>query len=392
MAPRPEFEKITARIKTASRDGSSLDAAQVKIIGLDEIREAAGARWPRMQERVRAGSLEILSQHAGPDDAVIPCGDGFLVILAHAAPGSAPARCQAMREALLKFYLGDDALQSLRPDVRSQALTADGLTELLATGVSAAPAASAQRVVARGCGEIGHVRIFSAHDRQLGPALCAPVMRERGGRRLGYNPEFVLDGKHTKPDFLELDIAVLDEALTLASDAKAAGRSYVLGLSVHATTMQRRKSRETYLSWLTDIDPDLRRHLFVTILEIEKGTPLISIAEWTAALRTYFGRVWLDFHYTDHAVANLGGAGAWAAGFHLPTYRGVQEGPRAQRLLEQVAFWTRSMHSQNLKLLVNGFHDAAFLTAAEELGVDFATGDTLWPFEFNDREPLAAAS
>ena len=53
MLSSPELQLMGQRLKVLSRDGGSIEAAQIKLIGLDEIREAAGARWPRMRERVR---------------------------------------------------------------------------------------------------------------------------------------------------------------------------------------------------------------------------------------------------------------------------------------------------------------------------------------------------
>jgi hypothetical protein len=100
-----DFNQISGRLKAMARDGGSIEAAQVKLVGLDEIREAAGPRWPRMRERVRTGSFGILSQHTGPDDVIIPAGDGFLVMLAEGRPGDAQRRCQEMRDALLSFIL-----------------------------------------------------------------------------------------------------------------------------------------------------------------------------------------------------------------------------------------------------------------------------------------------
>jgi hypothetical protein len=127
----------------------------------------------------------------------------------------------------------------------------------------------------------------------------------------------------------------------------------------------------------------------VTIAEIEKGTPLISLGEWTSALRQRVSQVWLDFHYTDHAISNLGAAGAWAAGFHLPSLASGPQSGRTQRVVEQVSFWSRTIRSQNMRLFVNGFKDHAMLSEASERGVDFATSDALWPFEFAADAPPA---
>lgn len=387
MDPHADFDKITDRLKSLSRDGGSIEAAQVKLIGLDEIREAAGDRWPRMRERVRTGSLSILAHHTGPEDVVIPAGDGFLVVLSECSPGQTQQRCQAMRDALLAFYLGEETLKSLRPEVNNRVLTAEGLTDLIAASAHTGETVSRPRFVAKSHGaEIAQMRIYAAHERRAAAHIFAPVTFERGARRMAYNPDFILDGSHAKGDFLELDIAILDRALTELSRQKALGRTSVVGISVHATTMQLRRARETYLSWLAEIDPEIKRTMFVCIAEIEKGTPLISISEWTSSLRAHLPRIWLDFHYTDHAIASMSGSGAWAAGFHLPIYSGAQKGPRAQRTLEQVSFWTKALHGQSMRLFVNGFQEGEFLQQAARIGVDFATSDTLWPFQFEATE------
>ena len=57
-----DVEQITGRLRALASDGGSIEAAQVKLIGLDEIREAAGARWA-------GGAAEV----AASVDHVITC-------------------------------------------------------------------------------------------------------------------------------------------------------------------------------------------------------------------------------------------------------------------------------------------------------------------------------
>jgi hypothetical protein len=373
------LDQMAGRLRAMSRDNGSIEAAQVKLIGLDEIREAAGARWPRMRERVRSGSLAILSQHCGADDVIVPAGDGFLVMFADARPGDTQRRCQEMRDALLKFYLGEEALASLRPEVQNRALSAQGLTDLISSTVRDNSA-----LVARPLDEeIAIAPVLATHDHKIGAAIAVPIARNGRVRRIAHNPDFILDGRHHggKYDFLELDIAILDAALSHANKLKHAGHSLAIGVSVHATTIQTRRYRDTYLIWLRGIDAELRRVLFISINEIERGTPLLSIGEWCVALRALVARVSVNLHYTDIAIGSLGGAGIWAAGFHLPTFAGVQCGDRAQWLRRQIGFWARSLHNQGIRFAVHGFQDATFLEQARSMGVDMLTSDAHWPFE-----------
>ncbi len=377
MNSQPDIEQMGARLRALTREGGSIEAAQVKLIGLDEIREAAGPRWPRMRERVRTGSMSILAQHTGPDDVIIPAGDGFLIMLAEGRAGDAQRRCQDMRDALLKFYLGEEALSSLRPEVKNRALTPAGLTDLIASTMRGTGA-----LVAKGHDdEIAIAPVLLASEQRVGAVLVGPVVRNENVRRIAHNPDFVLDGRHNGPqDFLELDLALLDAALTRITRLRQANQLVAVGVCVHATTLQARRSRESYYQWLSQIDPDLRRSLLVTINEIERGTPLISMTEWCSGLRAYVSRVSLNLHYADHAIASIGATGAWAAGFHLPTFVGAQRGARSQKLRGLISSWAKSLHNQGLRLAVHGFQDVSFLDQASAMGVDMLTSDTHWPF------------
>jgi hypothetical protein len=281
-----------------------------------------------------------------------------------------------MRDALLSFYLGEEALKSLRPQVTARTLSADGFADLISTRMhaGAAHAGSLERIANE---EIVMVRIFSARESKVVAHWFSPVKHERGARRLAYNSDFILDGRHREPHFLDLDIELCQQA---GSALEKEACTTPVGFTVHASTLQSRRSREAYFSMLLSLPPELRRRAIVTIAEIEKGTPLISISEWVSSLRAMLSRVCLDFHYTDHAIGSIGAAGAWAAGFHLPIYSGAQRGPRAARTLDQVRFWSKTIRAQGMRLAVNGFSDGDFLREAALAGVDIATSDVLWPF------------
>lgn len=380
-----DLDQTASRLKAMADAGGSIEAAQVKLIGLDEIREAAGARWPRMRERVRSGSLSILTQHTSPDDVIIPAGDGFLIMLAEGRAGDAQRRCQEMRNALLKFYLGEEALAALRPEVSSRALTAAGLTDLIASRMR-----ESSDLIAKGHrDEMAAAPVLVTHETRVGAVMVAPIVRDGPVRRIAHNAEFILDGRHHgDQDFLELDIALLDAALAQARWIRETGKRSAVGVCVHSTTLQSRRSREAYLGWLQGVDQELRRSVFISINEIERGAPLMSISEWCIALRARVPRVSLNLHYADNAIGCLGGTGAWAAGFHLPTFAGAQRDGREQALRSKIRFWAKALHNQGMTVVVHGFQDVTFLDGARAMGVDLLTSDAHWPFDELQDQPL----
>ncbi len=307
----------------------------------------------------------------------MPAGDGFLVLLAKGAAGSNQQRCNKMREALLRFYLGEEALSSLRPVITSHSLSTDGLADLISSANNTAGAPAPSLSDHSASAKIVEARIFSMREQRIAAHWYCPVRETSGQRRLTYNADYILDGSHQSRDFAALDLAVFDAAL-LGQSRHPDGLPF--GFTVHATTMQTRRNREAYLSTLAGAPPRLLRRALITVAEIEKGTPLISIAEWCCNLRAIVAQVCLDLHYTDHAISSIGSTGAWAAGFHLPIHSGAQCLPRASRTIDHVRFWSKTLRPQGMRFVVHGIRDEYFLGEAMAAGIDLATSDALWPF------------
>src|SRR6202008_4151850 len=118
----------------------------------------------------------------------------------------------------------------LRPEVKNRALTPAGLTDLLASSMRDAGA-----LVAKGQDdEIALGPVLVTHEHKIGAVLVGPIARDADVRRIAHNPDFILDGRHNgEQDFLELDIALLDAALTRIASLRAAGQPAAVGTCVH---------------------------------------------------------------------------------------------------------------------------------------------------------------
>jgi hypothetical protein len=367
MVQAAELDRLAARVRSATRDGGLIETAQVKLVGLDEVRKAAGARWPRMREHVREGSLHIITQRIGPDDAVVPCGDGFLVVFADATGDNTTKRCTEINDALIEFYLGQDALRALRANVERDTVSAESLAGMVS-------GASVRERRERNDLKLGRFwPVWSGRHLGVAAYVCAPTIQTETGTRLGYSASYADKGVHTERDYLDLDLCLLEQACA-ASEVGGAP----IGLTVHATTMQTRKSRTIYLEHLAANASPAQQRMFITIAEIEPGTPLLSLTEWVSALRHYFPRVGLDLHHSDRAIAAIASTGAWAAGYHLPTLR-PNSSSQVREALSALDACCRTLRRQGVLPFVNGFQDAAFLDLASYSDVAFATGDKIWP-------------
>ena len=137
---------------------------------------------------------------------------------------------------------------------------------------------------------------------------------------------------------LDLDLCLLEQACASAEQETSAA----IGVTVHASTMQSRRSRNIYLEHLAANASPVQSRMFVTIAEIEPGTPLMSMTEWTRALKRFLPRVALELHVTDRAISSLASTGAWAAGYHLPTMR-IASSLQARNALNGLDAWCRAL-------------------------------------------------
>jgi hypothetical protein len=376
-----ELERLAGRVRAAARGDGLIETAQVKLVGLDDVRIAAGARWPRMREHVREGSLRIISQRIGADDAVIPCGDGFLVVFADASSEETKARCAEIHDALIGFYLGEEALRDLRANVERETVSAKHLAQFMSAETPHAHTPPRRTQLQPG----RFWPVWSARHLAVATYLCAPAITSAEAMRHGYSAGFLEKAAHEERDYLDLDLCLLEQACT-AAEAGAAP----IGLTVHVTTLQARKSRMIYLEHLAANASPAHQRMFVTIAEIEPGAPLMSLTEWTTALKQYVPRVALELHHTDRAIGALASTGAWAAGYHLPAAR-VNSSTEVRTSLNELDGWCRALRRQGLMSFISGFQDAAFLDLAGYSDLGFASGEKLWPSQAQPG-PLMAAT
>jgi hypothetical protein len=370
MNQTQEIERLASRVRAAARDGCLIETAQVKLVGLDEVRDAAGTRWPRMREHVREGSIKIIAQRIGPDDAVIACGDGFLVVFADADGELAKARCAEIRDALIGFYLGEEKLRALRAEVERETVTASSLAGLVGQEGAPKPVAPHRNDL-----KLGRFwPVWSLPRLGVAAYLCGPALEANTGRRLAYEADFLEQGVHRSGDYLDLDLCLLEQACASAEQEASAA----IGVCVHSTTMQNRKSRTLYLEHLAANASAVQQRMFVSVAEIEPGSPLMSLTEWTRSLKRFFPRVALELHARDRALAAIASTGAWAAGYHLPAAR-FASAAHSRTALNELDAWCRALRRQGVQPFVGGFRDSGFLDLAGYSELSFATGETLWP-------------
>ena len=168
--------KAAEKLKGTIRDGRTFQAGQVSVVGLDAIRRTAGERWETIGPRIRANSLSLLEGCLGPDDAIIPAGDGFLVIFAQQHGRNYEAECALIQDTLHGFYLGEEGLRAVQAIARHRTLDSKQLVNQIASVAAPRPPAESAPLDAT------YFPVWDAAKEALTEYWLAPLRDRAGGR------------------------------------------------------------------------------------------------------------------------------------------------------------------------------------------------------------------
>jgi len=354
--------EIAARLKGTPRQGEVLQAAKIRHLNLPEVQAQAGANWAQVRVRLCNGSITALRAHLDPEDAIIPCGDGFLIIFAAGGSDVELSRKAAqIEEALTAHYAGEEGLERLRARVNRCVLDSRKTRDL----TSLAPAPARTQGPAPGA-----FPVWSIAAQLVVCYFVVPTHCDEAVVRTGYDRRFAERGVSYGRCHLELDLVLLDAAVQQLATLRETHASGVIGVSVHCSTLRDEFAQRAYLHALGDLDAELRRRFVIKIAEIERGTRVLELTRWVALMRRHARQVALEFYAHDAPPAGLAEIKAWAAGFQAPA-----EGANA----EMQRRWRQTLSNAGMRFFIDNVRSREDLTEAAAHGVDFVTSSRLWP-------------
>jgi len=369
------IQQLAERLKEAVHDTRHIETAQIQIVGLDAIKRQAGGLWAELAARVRETSLDFINRRIGAHDLVIPAGDGFLVVYADVE--GAGRKCADLQEQLNAFYLGDHTTRGLSADVRHETIAAATLIERL-KAPAAAPALDLAPPPSPADLPLATLPVWSVAQQAITGYWITPEHRKRSLGRYGYDPSWAETGWHREDkDFVELDLRILQQAVAAIQLGLASGRRCLVGYSVHSTTMMNRNGRRAFLQALAATPADVRPFLLARIAEVQSGTPMAAVAEWTHHLRAVSPRLAIAIHPTQRDLTGMEELGVFSVACVLPTALPVATD--VATLARTIIIWSRDLKRQGLKLRLDNVDDPRLLGLALDGHIDFCSSQRLWP-------------
>ena len=308
-SPGPSIDRIATASASAALErlaGSDLvERGCVTVISVEAIAERAGDRWPRRRDDVWAYVDRKLHEHLGHQDMRQRLTDtDFLIAMPHEEGVAAQAISLKILEEIIVFFLGSAELTDLR--VRS-VTRIDGLS-VSATELDPARVAVARQRAGDGPSPYSG-GLDPGEERRRNPVSFVAS----GGQKVSvhFALEHVVSLRHnvtaalriqpivrrastgrllarSMADFTDDEVAFIDGAtqdfasLFLPQDARS---QPPLIVPTSFRSLGGRKGRRDLVSRTAGAPGQLRRAVFVEIVDVDRGTPPGRLAE-VAALVT----------------------------------------------------------------------------------------------------------
>ncbi|MEE2567615.1 hypothetical protein [Hyphobacterium marinum] len=310
---------IINQLKGVLAGRHDIDIGQLQLINLDLVKTGAGERWDKLRHKVFDASTHFIEKRIDPDDVLIRCEDGFMLLFADDDPAASERKTKEISDALNLFFLGDEILKKLQIKSLSRRLDLDNLATLLqaegvanseATRQAAGPATpqkparpkamKLQRIDFRSDSEAVFVPVWDSRKQAVTTQFCTLKTHEHATGDLLYG-RAALHGHDEPRDHAAFDLAVCDAASRAMRDAADAGRRIAICVQVHLKTLSTRDTRQRYFAALGEVPPPLRDFTFVRVDGIETGTPQCAIQDAFQSLRPHAGYLLakLPFGHTD---------------------------------------------------------------------------------------------
>ncbi len=294
---------------------SSIAAGVVHLLGLDQIQDAVGEKWPLISERVHDLAARILRKHLGPRDAWIRYDNAnYLIVFSGRDNAAAQLVCGTVKAELHELLLGRSETRAIT--IKTATLDLDGrvlvqsqrLGDLLDTFAAQASAAAEcagcdhqDEEAARPCVDTGHTLalrlglterpepdimyrpVWDAYAQVISTYVCEPFLAQPGFNRLrGYD---VLYSQDDSDDILDLDLRTFSEAVATYNELFQNRFRFILTIPVHFETLANTKRRREYWQLQRMTPKYLIPFIAFELVGLPSGIPFGRLSEIVNILR-----------------------------------------------------------------------------------------------------------
>lgn len=365
-------------LKTALANKETVDVGQFHLLNLDAVKEMAGGDWPNKRKKIFDVSTHFIEKRISPDDLLMPCAEGFLLIFADAGKDS-DEEIEQISKALQIFFMGAPDLKTLEVSWQSDTVTAKELVELAAPSQAepekapveeqkASPAPSKAKPGFKSCFR----PIWDAQNQSIAFNRCFTKYevadRLIDGRR-------VIQMRMADISHDELDETTATTSLDVFKLFFKNNKQISLCLSVHASTLSTTESLSAYLEPFRAIPEASRKSIIFKIDDLPHNAP--ASVELLTELKKFGARtiVEVPFGTTDLSLYKSCGVSIFSSIPPKPVNEdSLRLNEPACRALKEFVQAANAMQAQTL---LSDVRDLKTLKSGMDCGVRFFSGDSV---------------
>ncbi len=363
VLPRPSEPPATVHV-----------AGKIRLIGLDEVKEALGSRWAAVAARAMA-SAEHVIRRCGPHDSCSRTPDGgFLICFVGTTEEEAGFRAAALAREIRTRLVGDGETEvtanvsaiAAAVDVPYQpGRSADMLATVIGVRLNSrlAEIEVRARETLRQAVRTTSCRLEPVRSRRT-REVVANFVRLRRQQEQRILAAYSTLPMQERQDF-DFDRLVLGVAAGQAIDEIAEGRSLLVLVNVDFEVFLDRRRTERYVAACQALDTRLRERLVLVLSGMPKGFPKSRVLECVMRLRPLCHGIGFQSDGMEAPSVELSLLGAATV-----VLQEDRQAARTARDTERLGKLVDSLHAYQASVLVRQVASWANAKALARLGVD----------------------
>ena len=109
-----------------------LDIGQLQFINLGAVKRRTGERWESFQEKIFQTGQFFIEKRTSPEDLIIRCRDGFIIVFAELIAAAAKKKCAKISKEMNTFFLGREELREVQISISHDTIDANQFRKLAA--------------------------------------------------------------------------------------------------------------------------------------------------------------------------------------------------------------------------------------------------------------------
>ncbi|SDL62109.1 hypothetical protein [Maricaulis salignorans] len=130
---------LEERLKKALAGRSPAEMNEFQFLNLEMVKVETGDRWIEVRKKIYSVATHFVEKRVHPDDVVVRCRGGFILIFAHLSAEESRARLEVLSQELNVFFLGDQILKDLDINASARKVNAAEFAQFIQMSAQADP-------------------------------------------------------------------------------------------------------------------------------------------------------------------------------------------------------------------------------------------------------------